>query len=128
MAEPLTIARFAALAEAYGGLAHWPEEVREEARRLAIQPEYAAILAEAEALDAHLDSWKAEAPSAGLQAAVLARRPRPARYRLRLWWAAAGVATALAGAAAGSLAAAAVPADRPAGDETAFGNLSAQEE
>jgi hypothetical protein len=128
MAEPLSASRFMALAEAYGAIARWPEGVRAEAYRMAAQqPDLAAVLAEAEALDARLDRWRVAPPSPALRAAIVAARSRSRWHRVRLWWSAIGLAAALAGATAGSFAAAVVPVDHPPGDETAFGNLSAQE-
>lgn len=128
---PLTSARFAALAEAYGGsIGRWPEAVRDEARRMAGDPAMQAILAEADALDAHLDAWRMPAPSLSMRARVAGSWRRPLSRRARLWWSGLGIATALAGAAAGSVAAAAALPGDPAAtaeDITAFGNLAGQE-
>lgn len=129
MTERLSPARFAELAEAYGGaVARWPEAVRGLALALAREPSMAAILAAADELDARLDAWRVAAPSPALRAAIWERRPRPLLRRARLWWSGLGIAAAVAGAAAGSLAAAALPVDHAAEEATAFGNLSGQED
>lgn len=128
MTDPLTPARFSALAEAYGSIARWPEAVRDEAWTMASRPELAALLAEAEALDARLDRWTIDAPSPVLRTAILAQRHRSLARRLKLWWSAIGLSTALAGAVAGSFAMMTLPVDHPPADETAFGSLAAQEE
>jgi hypothetical protein len=130
MTDPLTPARFAELADAYGGvLARWPEQVRAEAMALALLPEMRAILAEAGQLDAQLDLWRVAAPSPALRERVLAARRMPLSRRARLWLSGLGVAAALAGAAAGSVAtAAALPSDHAVSDDaTVFGDLSQQE-
>lgn len=130
MTEPLTEKRFIALADAYGGVvARWPEAVRTEAMEMAKRPAMQAVLAEAERLDARLDLWKVEAPSAALRDRVNASRRMPLSRRTRLWWAGISIATAMAGAAAGSVAAsAALPSDHAVSDDaTAFGELSQQD-
>jgi hypothetical protein len=130
MTEPLTEARFIELAEAYGGVvARWPETVRAEAMDMAKRPLMQAILAQAERLDARLDLWKVEAPSAALRNRIQALRRMPLSRRARLWWSGIGIATALAGAAAGSVAAsAALPSDHAVSDDTtAFGDISQQD-
>lgn len=131
MTDPLmSMARFAALADAYGGaVARWPTAERENAYRLAAQPGARAILARAAQVDTVLDSWTVASPSTALRRSVLppARRQSP-QARLKLWWSGIGIAAALAGAAAGSVAAAAVaPADRAGDNATAFGDLAGQE-
>lgn len=131
MPEPLSFARFAALADAYGGsIARWPEEVREEADTLAREPAMRALLIEADLLDTRLDRWIVPTPAEPLRERVLAARTLRLSRRWRLWWGALGAATALAGAAAGTVAAAAVlPNDRGGGgDMTVFGNVAAQDE
>ena len=130
MTETLTPARFAELADAYGGaVARWPDDVRAEAMIMAAQPAMQAILAEAERLDARLDLWRVAAPSPTLRDRIVAAQRVPLFRRPRLWWSSVGIATALAGAVAGSVAAAAVlPHDHGASDEaTAFGDLAPQE-
>jgi hypothetical protein len=131
MTDPLTPARFAELAEAYGGtIARWPEAVRADAIRLAADPALRALLEEQDRLDARLDLWRIEAPDPALRQRIAARRPIAFSRRARLWWSGLGIATALAGATAGSIAAAAaVPAaSAVAGDETTvFGNDVVQE-
>jgi hypothetical protein len=130
MTEPLTEARFIELAEAYGAaVARWPEAVRGEAMAMAKQPAMQAVLADAERLDARLDLWTIAAPSAALRNRIAASRPTRLSRRARLWWSAIGIATALAGATAGSVAAsAALPSDHAVSDDaTAFGDLSQQD-
>jgi hypothetical protein len=128
---PLTPERFAALADAYGGqILRWPEAVRDEARRLAAaDPAFRRILARADTLDARLDAWRLAAPSPQLHERVRASWRRPLSRRVRIWWAGLGLATALAGAAAGSIAAAAtVHADHtPVEESTVFGDVAGQE-
>lgn len=130
MTDALTEARFIELADAYGGaVARWPEAVRAEATAMAKRPAMQAVLAEAARLDARLDGWWVEAPSAALRERVQASRRSPLSRRARLWWSGIGIATALAGAVAGSVAAsAALPSDHAVSDEaTAFGDLSQQD-
>jgi hypothetical protein len=116
MTNPLTPARFAELAEAYGSV-------------IAREPAMQAILAEAEWLDARLDAWRVPAPSPALRDRVVASRRVALLRRARLWWSGIGIATALAGAVAGSVGVAvAMPSDHAIADEaTAFGDLTAQE-
>ncbi|WP_157218115.1 hypothetical protein [Flavisphingomonas formosensis] len=131
MTEPMTPERFAELAEAYGAIARWPADARDAGRTLAeARPHLAALLAEAEALDARLARWRIDAPSAALQGAILAQRGHMARRRMRIWWSGLGIATALAGATAGSFAAAATlpPEHVLSDDATVFGNVPAQED
>jgi hypothetical protein len=130
MKNPLTPVRFAELAEAYGSVvARWPEAVREEAMIMAHEPEMQAVLADAEWLDARLDAWQVHAPSPALRDKVLASRRVTMARRIRLWWSGIGIATALAGAVAGSIGVAvALPTDHATADEaTAFGDLTPQE-
>jgi hypothetical protein len=130
MTEVLTEARFIELANAYGAVvARWPEAVRAEAMELAMRPAMRVVLAEAERLDARLDLWKVEAPSSALRDRIHASHRMPWSRRARLWWSGIGIATALAGAAAGSVAAsAALPSSHAVSDDaTAFGDLSQQD-
>jgi hypothetical protein len=130
MTDPMTEARFLALADAYGGvIARWPEAERAAALTMAGSPSMQAVLADAQRLDEQLDLWRVEVPAAALRERVLATRRVPLSRRARLWWSGIGIATALAGAAAGSVAAsAALPSDHGISDDaTAFGDLSAQE-
>jgi hypothetical protein len=130
MTDRLTPARFAELADAYGGvIARWPEDVRADARALAEQPEMQALLAKADWLDAQLDDWRVAAPSTALRNRITASRWIPLSRRARLWWSSLGIAAALAGAAAGAVtASAAVPFDHAlADDTTAFGDVAQQE-
>jgi hypothetical protein len=130
MTNALTPTRFAELAEAYGSVvARWPEAVREEATIMAQEPAMQAILAEANWLDEQLDAWRVAAPSAALRDKVLASRQVSLARRARLWWSGIGIATALAGAVAGTVGVAmAMPVDHAISDDaTAFGDLTPQE-
>ncbi|WP_068090319.1 hypothetical protein [Novosphingobium rosa] len=133
MSEALTLARFAELAQAYGGeIARWPAEVQDAARRMADQPEARALLAEEADLDARLDLWTVAAPSPQLRQAVAASWQAPLGKRVRLWWSALGLGAALAGAGAGlafaSLSGVALPSGSltPSSsfEATAFGDFS----
>lgn len=132
-AETLSLDRFRALAQAYGGcLSHWPEEVREEGRRRAREPAFAAILANEAALDEVLDLWTVPAPTAGLAQAMAAGAPvRRARRTTRpwFWWPGVGLAAALAGGGVGATAAAVLaPVQIVSSDiSTAFGDIGSQE-
>jgi hypothetical protein len=97
--------RFAALAEAYGGdVSRWPEVEREAAALLmATEPgATASRLAVESDLDWALDAWRPPAPSAALQAAILASapaaRPGPA-WRGWMWRTGLGAGLMAAGAA-----------------------------
>ncbi len=130
MTEPLTPSRFAELADAYGGtIARWPEAVRGEATVLARRPALRALLEEAGRLDTRLDLWQVPLAAPALRERILAARRIPLSHRARLWLSGLGIATALAGAVAGSVAvAAALPADHALSDDaTAFGDLAQQE-
>ncbi len=130
MNAPLTPQRFAELADAYGSVvARWPEAVRAEAMIMAREPAMQAILAEAEWLDERLDSWRVPAPSTALRDRVIGSRRVAFVRRARLWWSGIGIATALAGAAAGTAGVAiAMPSDHATSDEaTVFGDLGQQE-
>ncbi|WP_343609239.1 hypothetical protein [Novosphingobium sp.] len=129
MSEALTLARFAELAEAYGGdLTRWPADVRDAAQRMALEPEASAVLAEASALDAQLDLWTVPAPSPRLRQAVAGSWQAPLGRRVRLWWSALGLGAALAGAGAGlalaSLGGVALPSASSSFEATAFGDFS----
>lgn len=131
-AEALTIERFRALADAYGGvIARWPEAEREAAAARAGEPSFAVVLAEADALDVVLDRWAVPGASPALAARIVAAAPRRASAfgrRAKLWWSGVGLATMLAGAAAGSVAVAAVtPGPAVLSDhDTAFGIVLAE--
>jgi hypothetical protein len=131
-AERMTIERFRALADAYGGvIARWPEAVRDAAAARAAEPSYAAVLAEADALDAALDQWRTPASSQALAARIVAAAPRRAitfGKRAKLWWSGLGLTTMIAGALAGSAAVAAVtPGEQFLSDhDTAFGIVLAE--
>ena len=130
MTSPLTPARFAELAEIYGSVVtRWPEAVREEATAMAREPAMQAILTEADWLDAKLDTWRVAVPSAALRDRIIASRRVTLVRRARLWWSGVGIATALAGAIAGSVGVAvAMPSDHGLSDEaTVFGDPTTQE-
>ena len=125
MSEPLTIDRFRALADAYGGvIARWPGNVAEEALRLSNTPEGGAALAEALVLDEMLDLWSVPPPSAVLAKRISLGTPRPSLARsAKLWWSAVGLAAALSGATAGVAATLVVSPANQADSMTVFGDL-----
>ncbi|WP_445191839.1 hypothetical protein ACT009_14875 [Sphingomonas sp. Tas61C01] len=132
MAERLTTARFAALADAWGGVvARWPEEHREEAAAMASHPGARDILDRALALDGVLDTWRVALPSLSLRDQVSAGAPvRTERMmrRARLWWSGVGIAAAMAGATAGAAAVAiASPVDAVSDSSTSFGDVAGSE-
>ncbi|ATC31127.1 hypothetical protein CA606_01505 [Caulobacter vibrioides] len=111
MSPEMIPARFAALAQAYGGeIARWPEVEREAARALlAGQPEaLASVLADAAYLDRLLDLAPAQAPTAALLGRLITDAPQPAKA-VRRWIAGVSAALGLSAAAfAGVLAGVAV--------------------
>ena len=132
MTERLNLARFAALADAYGGVvARWPEEHREAAAAMASNPGAREILDHALALDGELDTWRVAPPSASLREHVSAGAAvRTGRMMLgaRLWWSGIGLAAALAGATAGTVAVAiAAPVDAVSDSGTSFGDVTGPE-
>lgn len=128
MTDPLTPDRFAQLADAFGGdIDRWPEGVRDHAKAMAGLGELAAVLALARRLDERLDQWRAPAPSPAGRRRIAASRPVYVSRRLRIWLSGLGVATALAGAAAGAAGATMLsptPEHGPSDDATAFGDLA----
>ena len=88
-----------------------------------------AILAQAEWLDIRLDAWRVPAPAPALRDRILTLRRVTLARRVRLWWSGIGIATALAGAVAGSAGVAvALPSDHVKLDEaTVFGDFTPQE-
>lgn len=129
MTRPLSLERFRALADAYGGaIARWPVPDRRAAAAIADGPEGAAILRDAFALDTVLDDWRLPPPSAALRDRIVADRPSPVTSvtaRARVWWSGIGIAAALAGAAAGVAAVAvATPFDMTSETGTSFGDLA----
>jgi hypothetical protein len=131
MSEPLPLARFRELADAYGGvIARWPEAHRDAAMHLARLPEAQRMLADASALDAALDRWRVPVPSIALQRRVLAGAAvRGSRFvrRARLWWSGIGIAAALGGAVAGSAAVAMIVPIDASDSATSFGDVAAQD-
>ncbi len=132
MSEPLTLARFRELAEAYGGVvARWPDRYRGAAEAMASDPAARRILADASLLDEALDAWQVAAPSALLRQRVIDGAPAPTGRivtRARLWWSGIGIAAALAGATAGTAAVAiASPVDVASDNATSFGDVGGSE-
>ncbi len=131
--DRISMERFSALADAYGAVvARWPEAVRDKAMCRAREPEFGAVLAKAESLDAYLDAWTVYVPGNDLLARVVSSAPTPRRAfcaGARFWWAGIGIGVSLAGAAAGALGAATfVPPELVASDAiTVFGDISGQE-
>lgn len=127
MTDPLSIDRFRALADAYGGdVARWPESCREAASRLGTTPDGVAILAQASALDSHLDAWRTSGPPVAFSARVAAGgavATRKLATRLRWWWSGIGVAATLVGAVAGTAAVAMVAPVEPSSSSTSFGDV-----
>jgi hypothetical protein len=128
----MTLERFCALADAYGGvIARWPEDQRDAAMRFAADPAAVTILQEASAVDTMLDAWSVPAPVSSLSGRIAGHRAMPHRSpagRVRLWWSGIGIAAALAGAASGTAAVATVsPGDAPQENVTSFGAVDLQE-
>lgn len=130
--DPMNAERFAILLDAYGAEPRrWPEEERAAALALVRSDIRAAAMMEAAGeIDDLLALHRVPAPSPMLAAAIVARAPRRAWTRARLWWAALGLGIAGAGGAfAGSAATAALagPAIHSLNygheDATAFGDL-----
>lgn len=132
MREPMTLARFEELADAYGGVvARWPEQHRDAAMAIAVQPAARIFLEQASALDGALDAWQVAPPAETLRAQVISDGPAPvARImtRTRLWWSGVGIAAALAGATAGmATIAIAAPVDAASDSGTSFGVVAGSE-
>ena len=132
MPEPLTLARFQELADAYGGVvARWPEQHRKAAMAIASQPGTREILFGASSLDEALDVWGVAAPTPSLRDRVIGSAPAPTvkiGTRARLWWSGVGIAAALAGATAGTAAVAIVsPIDVASDSATSFGDVGGPE-
>ena len=112
MAE-MDLTRFEALVAAYGATPNrWPEEERAAAEAFArADPRAAALLAEADSIDALLFAHRVAEPSRTLRAMVIEAAPRKRRLtgRAKLWWTGLGIALAGAsGMLAGSAATAAL--------------------
>ena len=96
----MDLARFEALAAAYGGeLSRWPNAERDAAHAFqAREPELAAQLLHAEDdLDDALHAWRGAAPSTDLRTRVLASAPKPGAAKARgrwMWLTGAGLAAA----------------------------------
>jgi anti-sigma factor RsiW len=109
----MDLARFETLVAAYGATPNrWPEEEREAAEAFArTDARAAALLAEADAVDALLFAHRVTEPTRTLRAMVIESAPKKRRLagRAKLWW--SGLGLALAGASgmlAGSAATAAL--------------------
>lgn len=109
----MDLARFEALVAAYGATPNrWPEEERDAAEAFArSDARAAALLAEADAIDALLFAHQVPEPTRTLRAMVIESAPKKRRLagRAKLWW--SGIALALAaggGVLAGSAATAAL--------------------
>jgi anti-sigma factor RsiW len=107
----MDLARFETLVAAYGATPNrWPEEERDAAEAFArSDARAAALLAEADAVDALLFAHIVPEPTRTLRAMVIESAPRRVARKLRLWW--SGIALALAagsGVLAGSAATAAL--------------------
>jgi len=113
MSDIMDFARFETLVAAYGATpSRWPEEQRAAAEAFArTDPRAAALLGEADAIDALLFAHRVAEPSRTLRAMVLESAPRRRRLtgRARLWWSSLAFALAAAGGVlAGSAATAAL--------------------
>jgi hypothetical protein len=101
MTPGMSVERFEALAESYGGeIARWPEGEREAARALlaAHAERLSPVLAGAAQLDRLLDLAPAQAPDAALLGRLIAAAPRPTAGARR-WIAGVGAALGLSAAA-----------------------------
>lgn len=130
--ETLSLERFRALAEAYGGVvARWPESLRGEGMRRAREPAFAQVLDDALLLDEMLDCWTVSPPREELVQAITARAPtrRARRAGGWIWWPGLGLAAALAGASAGVVAATIVTPTAIVSSDlaTSFGDIGGQE-
>jgi hypothetical protein len=153
MTDRMTIQRFRALAEIYGaGLERWPLAERVSAEKLSRDPVAMQVLCEARDLDAALNVWKDVPVPAASSARIVAaldddeqsrcmtgretevraatqtpafiQRNLPRGIGHRLWWLGVGVAAAVSGLAAGSVAASTLLQDDPYDVAvTSFGNL-----
>ena len=105
----MNAARFAALAEAFGGrLERWPDSDRAVAAIFAATDEGRVILDRAARLDRLLDGYVVKAPDASIHKRII-EKTMPAmavHRRLQRWWAGFGlVGVGLAGVLTGVLAA-----------------------
>jgi hypothetical protein len=112
MAE-MDLNRFETLVTAYGAAPdRWPDDERAAAQAFArADPRAAALLAEADAIDALLFAHRVAEPSRTLRAMVIEGAPTKRRLtgRARMWWTGLGIALAGAsGMLAGSAATAAL--------------------
>ena len=106
MTSPMIPARFAALAEAYGGeIGRWPEAERDAAAALlAGEADFAPpVLARASGLDEALGLWPSMAASPALREAIIAAAPRQ-RRAVSIWALRLGLGAGLAGACATGMA------------------------
>jgi hypothetical protein len=103
----MTLARFEALCEAFGGdLERWPLALRQAARAASRSASAQRLLAKARALDQALARSPAPAPSPALRDRVVGAGPRARRAAPAWGWLiGVGLGAGLAGAAAAGLAA-----------------------
>ena len=133
MPEPLTLARFQELADAYGGVVtRWPEQHREAAMAMASQPGARATPLRPRRCWMRLwtyGGWLA--PAYSLRDRVIRSAPVTTGKivtRGRLWWSGVGIVAALAGATAGTAAVAiASPIDASSDSATSFGDVAGPE-
>ena len=109
----MDFARFETLVAAYGATPNrWPEDERDAAEAFArSDARAAALLAEADAIDALLFAHRVPEPTRTLRAMVIESAPKKRRLdgRAKLWWSGLGIALAGAsGMLAGSAATAAL--------------------
>jgi hypothetical protein len=124
--EPMSLTRFGALVEAYGGeLARWPEAEQTAARTLLErEPEAQRLLSEALSLDGLLGAYEVAEPLPRLRAKVLevpiAAERSKRRFGWRLAWAVA--ASTLIGVVSGAYSASELD---PASDDEEWTELAA---
>lgn len=102
----MTLERFAALADAYGGdVARWPQGEREGAAQLmAAEPaQVRDILARADDLDAALAAYSPPRAATGLMDRIVAGAPKPRAPRPFGWLVPAGMGAGLAAACAAGM-------------------------
>jgi hypothetical protein len=121
----MSLARFEALAEAYGGdVSRWPAEARDAAAMLmAEEPVFTGeALARAGALDAALDSWRSPPTPAGLTERIAAVAPRPRRRGWPAWLSPAALGAGLAAACVAGVVAGVNVSQRASDSEVALTN------
>ncbi|MDR3496737.1 MAG: hypothetical protein P4L82_19250 [Ancalomicrobiaceae bacterium] len=129
----MTLERFAGLAQSYGGrIERWPQASRQAARSLSTNPEAAAVLAQAAALDAMLDTYSVARPGAELTGRILQTANARLTWQRRLarWCAGIGlIGVAVLGSFAGAMVVSSLTAGQDSGQTftsdtmTAFGDI-----